>query len=218
MIKVFVPGLRSGSTSFSSWIDDGIPVATLEEADLMVLRGGQDINPVIYGDHSLHPQTQEPNRTRDFSELVYCIRAERMGIPIIGICRGAQMLSGFSGNRLVQHVNNHTGEGHDMYTIDGKKFVINSLHHQMQWPIRKDAEVLAWADRSTVREDENGEQVLDRDIEVVYYGNINSLGIQAHPEFETNGPVLTWYNDIIREYLFSKKNKFEKEIENSIRC
>jgi len=207
--KVFTVGAWPGNTHHSDWIKNSKACKQLEEADLVVLRGGSDISPEMYGAIA-HPQTRGINIERDLEELSACVRAERLGIPIVGLCRGSQILASFSGNKLVQHTNNHHG-GHTMQTLDGKLLKVTSIHHQMQWPVRKDAIVLGWTNRSTIRQDENMSQVMDKDVEVVYYGNINSLGIQSHPEMSENKKTLKWFNKVIEHYLFKvkiEKNEF----------
>ena len=69
----------------------------------LLLMGGEDIDPSLYGE-APHPQTQKPSPARDALELELTKRALADGRPILGICRGCQMLAVASGGKLVQHV------------------------------------------------------------------------------------------------------------------
>ncbi len=69
----------------------------------LFLMGGEDIDPSLYGE-APHPQTQPPSSARDALELELTKRALADGRPILGICRGCQMLAVASGGKLVQHV------------------------------------------------------------------------------------------------------------------
>lgn len=60
-------------------------------------------------------------------------------VPMVGICRGAQLLTVLAGGKLIQHVGGHAGCGmHKMHVRDlagiTKEYSVNSLHHQMMYP------------------------------------------------------------------------------------
>jgi len=60
-------------------------------------------------------------------------------IPMVGICRGAQLLTCLAGGKLIQHIGGHTGAGmHKISVKDlagiSKEYTVNSLHHQMMYP------------------------------------------------------------------------------------
>ena len=68
----------------------------------LVLWGGVDINPERYGQRALS-YTQQPNNYRDQEEFAAVYKAVKDGTPIIGICRGAQLLCIANGGTLYQH-------------------------------------------------------------------------------------------------------------------
>ena len=111
-------------------------------------------------------------------------KAQELGIPILGVCRGAQLLCALAGGYLIQHVNNHAGRGHLIQTKDGGLMPVNSIHHQMCIPFDTDHELLGWANErlSDIYIDEDSTVDIDVEPELVYYPKLKGLGIQWHPE------------------------------------
>jgi gamma-glutamyl-gamma-aminobutyrate hydrolase PuuD len=87
--------------------------ATVAVLDGIVIAGGGDINPAIYGS-AKHPMTDVNAPDRDSWELAIAEAAVRQGVPLLGICRGAQMLNVACGGTLLQHVPDLVGhDGHN---------------------------------------------------------------------------------------------------------
>ncbi|MHA6618200.1 gamma-glutamyl-gamma-aminobutyrate hydrolase family protein [Pseudonocardia sp. DLS-67] len=87
--------------------------AAVDRLDAVVLAGGPDVGPDRYG-ASPHPRTGEPRPERDASEIAVVHRALERGIPVLGVCRGAQVLNVALGGTLVQHVPDRVGHsGHN---------------------------------------------------------------------------------------------------------
>ena len=74
--------------------------------DGIVLSGGTDLDPVHYGAEA-HPEAYQPEPERDRFELGLVDLAVDEGVPILGICRGAQLLNVWAGGTLCQHVPEH---------------------------------------------------------------------------------------------------------------
>ncbi|HVT66905.1 MAG TPA: gamma-glutamyl-gamma-aminobutyrate hydrolase family protein [Trebonia sp.] len=86
--------------------------ATVAVLDGIVIAGGGDIDPAIYG-AGRHPKANVNAPDRDSWELAVAEAAVRQGVPLLGICRGAQMLNVACGGTLHQHVPDLVGhEGH----------------------------------------------------------------------------------------------------------
>jgi putative glutamine amidotransferase len=79
------------------------PEEVLDHLDGIVLVGGQDVDPQVYGAVPGAP-TQIPDRRRDSFEAALVTAATRRDIPLLGICRGMQILNVVRGGTLHQHL------------------------------------------------------------------------------------------------------------------
>ncbi|MEG4148644.1 gamma-glutamyl-gamma-aminobutyrate hydrolase family protein [Microcoleus sp. Pol12B5] len=85
------------------------PASIFDAVDGLILSGGGDINPELYGgyvDHTVY----SVNAERDNFELSLAKLALKADIPVLGICRGMQMLNVASGGSLVIHVPDAYGD------------------------------------------------------------------------------------------------------------
>lgn len=114
----------------------------LQEADILVLPGGADIDPERYGEVPEF-NTQRSNIQYEWLDRYFLPDWIKTGKPIIGICRGMQDLNVAMGGTLYQHIHGHQGdnnkraqEWHDIYTRiktkdeDFRVYGTNSFHHQ----------------------------------------------------------------------------------------
>jgi putative glutamine amidotransferase len=79
------------------------PRKVLEEIDGVLLTGGGDVDPVFYGEER-HPLTDDAEPGRDEFELDLARRAMTADVPLLAICRGAQVLNVAAGGTLVQDI------------------------------------------------------------------------------------------------------------------
>ncbi len=87
-------------------VDDVIAERVLDGLDGLIVTGGRDVDPSTYGTER-HPATDEPvadSRARDAWEFALLRAAMRRHIPVLGICRGAQVLNVALGGTLHQHL------------------------------------------------------------------------------------------------------------------
>jgi putative glutamine amidotransferase len=85
----------------------------VERLDAVVLAGGADIGADHYGAPP-HPRTGAPRPDRDETELAVLARALELGLPVLGVCRGAQLLNVALGGSLTQHLPDVVGHsGHN---------------------------------------------------------------------------------------------------------
>ncbi|MBU6533823.1 gamma-glutamyl-gamma-aminobutyrate hydrolase family protein [Streptomyces sp. NPDC057245] len=80
--------------------------ATVARLDGLVIAGGPDVEPVRYGADP-DPRTGPPAPARDAWELALVGAALAARVPLLGICRGMQLLNVALGGTLVQHVEGH---------------------------------------------------------------------------------------------------------------
>lgn len=179
--------------------------SNIDDAGLLVLTGGSDISPRLYGQE--YHRTTHDWLERDDAEVKAFHKAAKKGLPIFGICRGAQMICALNGGTLWQNVSGH-GRDHMCYDSDGSEmFVVSSLHHQMCRPDPSNTKILGFAKGiSRVFEDDrkliNGEQPFGSEPELMYHHNINALAVQGHPEFMTQKDAFVkWCGAFIKESM-----------------
>jgi gamma-glutamyl-gamma-aminobutyrate hydrolase PuuD len=185
--------------------------ATVARLDGLVIAGGMDINPALY-DSAPHPKTDACVPDRDAWELALADAALKLGVPMLGICRGMQILNVACGGTLHQHVPDLVGhsehEGttagfgaHKVRVTSGVKireiipsgefFGVPTHHHQAVDEIGDGLVPVAWADDGIVEAIENE----SRDHFVI--------GVQWHPEEGTDPRLF--------QALVTASEKFESE-------
>lgn len=92
--------------------------------DGLMVCGGRDIDPARYGERALST-TEEPDRRRDQTEDALLAAAIEAGLPVLGICRGAQILNVHRGGTLLQHVPDVIGD--DRYQKGGGEFTMMNM-------------------------------------------------------------------------------------------
>ncbi len=179
------------------WLGGGKPVritAAMPRKHLklkgLVLGGGSDVFPGLYNEAPLPDYVYD--RDRDEMEIAWAQRAERTGVPVLAICRGAQLMNVLRGGTLHHDINTlvdvpdypDTLIGHVLYRkaillepgsllqsiLQGDRDSVNSLHKQAIADLGAGLSVSAREENGVVQ----GIEDRDRD----YY-----LGVQFHPEF-----------------------------------
>lgn len=145
--------------------------------DGLLLPGGGDLDPAYYGQVLQGGDPPEPGR--DKREIALCRRFLSDGKPILGICRGAQVIAAALGGSLLQHIEGHDRVGgadrlHETRTaglllhLYGPEAVVNSAHHQAVDQPPPDCRLLQVA--------------TDGVIEAFCHNTLPVLGVQWHPE------------------------------------
>lgn len=165
----------------------------------LVLWGGVDVNTSLYDQQQLS-FTQNPNKERDFIEITAIQEAIDNGVPVVGVCRGAQLLCVVNGGSLYQHSRPHV-QDHSLSTLDGKIFErVSAGHHQIMRPTGEHI-VYAWNPSNVivwVSEDVSYPQ--ENTAEVVWFPKTKCLAIQPHPEWANKGDsFVTWVNNLMAE-------------------
>lgn len=98
--------------------------AAIAGMDGLVLSGGADVAPELYGEER-HPLTDPARVDRDAWELALFRAAERRRIPVLAICRGLQLVNVARGGTLQQHLPDSLGT--ERYRLGGGVFAENEI-------------------------------------------------------------------------------------------
>lgn len=167
--------------------DDAGAARAIEAVDALILTGGADVTPAAYGAEP-HPETQGARPDRDSWEAALLAAALAVDLPILAICRGAQVLNVAFGGTLHQHVPDVVGhDGHRpapaelgrievrlkpgtlVADILGPGLTVPCYHHQAIDALGDGIDAVGWADDDTVEAVEVPERRF-------------VLGVQWHPE------------------------------------
>jgi putative glutamine amidotransferase len=165
--------------------------ALLDRLSGIVLSGGPDLHPEAYG-HEPHPELGPTEPELDRFELSLVRRADARRMPVLGICRGAQVLNVARGGTLQQHLPGHRqSEPGDQTThsvrlgrrtttsalLGGLTHVeVNSFHHQAVGRLGTGLRVAGRSDEGLV------EAIEDPQRDMV-------VGVQWHAECLVDDPV-----------------------------
>ena len=179
-----------------------------ENVGAVLFWGGTDISATLYK-RKANSYNQGPSlpSKRDLVEWETMQRCIEKDIPMIGVCRGAQLLCVFAGGELYQHVPQHLSSNHPVTCRGIDYFNVRADHHQMMCP-PPEAVVLGWSTNKIASGyyDENNMYtsfpVGFKEPEIVFFPDIKALGIQPHPEWmvETN-PFVTLCLNLCKEKL-----------------
>ncbi len=147
--------------------DSGAPEAVVAALDGLVVTGGADVSPHRYADEP-HERTQAWRDDRDAWEVALLEAAAARDLPVLGICRGMQVMAVAAGGRLEQHVPDRVGhenhspggavfgevavqvrEGSRVHGLVGDRLTVRCHHHQgvLEHP---GFEPVAWAADATI--------------------------------------------------------------------
>jgi putative glutamine amidotransferase len=185
---------RAGGLALMLPPDEAIerePDEILDLVDGLILAGGADIDPSSYGEEA-HPETRGTVPERDGFELALARRAIERDIPLLGICRGMQLMNVATGGTLLQHLpDSHghhehrrnpgtfDGADHDVRLSEGSLaaraageavHATKSHHHQGIDRVGTGLQVTGW---SLIDELPEALEMPDRRF---------ALGVQWHPE------------------------------------
>jgi gamma-glutamyl-gamma-aminobutyrate hydrolase PuuD len=183
--------------------------------DGLVLQGGADVSPATYGETPLAPEWAG-DRLRDVYEMELVHEFVEAGKPVLGICRGAQLINVAFGGTLYQDIRSQLAEAqvhvtdayekhrHDIRFEPGsglarlyrglEKPVVTSIHHQSIKALGRGLRVEAWSEPDGVVEAIRGS------------GRSYVFAVQWHPEFHypadgatlDSAPILEEFLDAAR--------------------
>lgn len=165
----------------------------LSRVDGLLLTGGADVNPTHYGERPLRPEWGG-DAVRDAYELRLVQHARRLGLPILGVCRGIQLINVALGGKLYQDITTQREDslvhrdwdeydalGHSI-RVEADSWIsglyggvtalsVNSIHHQGLKVLAEPLRATAWAPDGVIE----AVQMKD-DREWI-------MGVQWHPEW-----------------------------------
>ena len=167
--------------------------------DGLIISGGPDVNPIRYGFGSMAYVCETPDDNRDLLELEAIDFAYKNQLPILGICRGQQILNVYFGGTLItdiptQHPSNifHRGDGqksnHPIFftkevnsisIIQLDSAIVNSSHHQAIKDLGETLQVLAYSPDSIIE----SVGLIDTQYSSFF------IGVQFHPEYMPNSEL-----------------------------
>jgi putative glutamine amidotransferase len=181
-------------------VEHGMDIAeALRGAGGLLLTGGDDVAPSRYGETTTHASTVEVSPERDEFEIALVTEARRIGLPILGICRGIQLMNVALGGTLIQDIPSQVENAlehslkvpphkafdyaHDVWIEDNSLLAklmaerlsgsdscaVNSRHHQAVKQVAPGLKVVATAPDGIIEAIEDPEARF-------------CLGVQWHPE------------------------------------
>ena len=187
LVPLIVPPLSNTHAAF----------AILDAVDGLVLTGGEDVNPALFGQQP-HPKLKTVNDQRDVTEIALILEARRRKIPTLAICRGIQVLNVALGGTLIQDISSECEGSFDHDDGGGRQArshgitvepasltaaalgvtdcSVNSLHHQAVKDVASELKVTARSPDGIVE----GLEAKDPAWWV--------LAVQWHPEEMTDSP------------------------------
>lgn len=163
--------------------------------DGLILTGGEDLDPALYGEQP-HPLTEAAVPARDTWERALLTAALERGIPVLGICRGMQLMNVHAGGSLIQHLPDEVGHDahsaqpgaftqHVIESVPGTRLAelssqamdVASHHHQAVERLGEGVVAAAYAKDGTI-------EALELS------GRAFVLGVQWHPEMGTDARVI----------------------------
>jgi putative glutamine amidotransferase len=163
-----------------------------QRLDGLFLPGGEDLDPSTYGD-ARHPQLGAPDKERDRTELLMTRWALEAGMPVLGVCRGIQVINVVCGGTLYQDLHSQRPDlaKHDYFPPNFERYrvshrvviepdsrlaqalgamhEVNSMHHQGIRQLGAALRVVAWS-----------EDGLPEAVEIPALPFV--VGVQWHPE------------------------------------
>ena len=158
--------------------------------DAFVLIGGDDLNPKLYNEE-INGATDIDDEI-DSWEITIIDYAIKMQKPIMGICRGLQLLNVYFGGSLIQDFPNHKGDDHKITLVNSKygfpeTTMVNTYHHQVINKLANVFEVVYQANDSV--------------IEMIVHQTLPIFAVQFHPEMQAQSLISRELIKLFKHYI-----------------
>jgi len=189
------------------------PDSWLDRVEGLILAGGVDVDPATYG-AARDPETKETVLARDEFEIALARRAIARDMPLLGICRGMQVLNVAQGGTLYQHLPDHVGHyGHrlNLGTYDGNDHQVRLDDGSLASRAAGETEHRSYShhhqgvDRLGEGLIVSGRAVADDLVEAVESPSCRFvLGVQWHPEADEASRVIAALVDEARDVVAAR--------------
>ena len=199
-LEYYVPYRRAVEAAGAEPVDLVPGTRSLPDVDGLLLPGGWDVDPEFYGEQR-DSNLGQTDRELDQTELAMFRQARERELPVLGICRGQQVINVAMGGSLVQHLEDHDaraiGRRHLAHTIDvvpsselghaarEHKIHVNSLHHQAIKRLGRGLHESARGEDGTVEGVESDDGLI--------------VAVQCHPEELTTD--LPWARRLFERFV-----------------
>ena len=187
-------------TGFKVTMSNSLKKANPAKYDALVIPGGADINPKLYG-AKRHWLTFGINTKKDKRQIAAVKKFAKAGKPVLGICRGCQVINVAYGGTLNQHIGRHKGfrtvrhvKGWWMYDMYGKYHSTYHSHHQVVGRLGKNLIATAYDSNSG-------------HIEAIQHETLPVYGIQWHPDMKMGNKGLKTFKEFRKICEANKASK-----------
>ena len=188
-MKIAILGRKKDTQNYVNYVTrlSCTPIQTLSPGeaaacDMLILPGGGDITPAFYGeeiDGSFSIDTE-----LDVLQLQALEYAVQQKMPVLGICKGMQLINVDMGGTMVQDIstpqihrspngdqyhNTHIKKGSFLWELYGEEAVVNSAHHQCVKQLGKGLVPIQWCPEDNI-------------LEAFVHESLPIVGVQWHPE------------------------------------
>jgi len=188
-MKIAILGRQNFTINYENYVKkiSALPVPTLSPGELcscdgLILPGGGDITPAFFGERNMGSRNIDTELDiLQFQALDFCVRR---CIPVLGICKGMQVINVAFGGTITQDLptacrhryieadqyhQTIIAKGSCLYTLYGQEMWVNSAHHQGVKRLGAELQAIQWCPE-------------DGCIEAIVHNQLPILGVQWHPE------------------------------------
>ncbi len=161
--------------------EGNIPTSSIRQFNALLLPGGADIDPALF--HQPPKGAKNIDRTVDLRQLQTLDAFVKAGKPVLGICKGMQIINIYFGGTLIQHIRTaaiHQSDQGDLihqtwtaknsflYEVYGSRFITNSAHHQAVGRLGRGLHII--------------QETTDHVPEALIHDSLPIIAVQWHPE------------------------------------